>query len=209
MLTIPNKARGLRLRRLLGLTAALSAGAVALSGAASAQAALSGACNTSPLTKPFAAWGDNNTYELAPGGDFTAGAPGWTLGGGAKLVAGGDPFVASSTPTSLELPAGATAQSPYTCVDVSYPLFRFFARNLGSASKIQVTVLYNNLVLQIVQLSAGTVTTTSSWAPSGQLSTDATLGTLTSLGNARVSLRFTAIGGPAEIGHVYIDPRCA
>ena len=208
LITSPNP-RGRRLRRLLGLTAALAGAAVALSGAASAQAALSGACNTSPLTKPFTAWGDSNSYELAPGGDFTAGAPGWTLSGGAKLVAGGDPFVASSMPTSLELPAGATAQSPYTCVDVSYPTLRFFARNLGSASKIQVTVLYNNIVLQIVQLSAGTVTTTSNWAPSGQLSTAATLGTLTSLGNAKVSLRFTAIGGPAEIDHVYIDPRCA
>lgn len=198
-----------RSRRLLTLVVAGAALATPLITGASAQAAISGTCNTYPLSEPFATWGDTNTYELAPGGDFTGGAPGWTLSAGAKLVAGGDPFVASTTPTSLELPAGASAQSPYTCVNVSYPLFRFFARNLGSAAKIQVTVLYNNLVLQIVQLSAGTVTTTGSWAPSQQLSTQATLGTLTSLGNAKVSLRFTAIGGPAEIDHVYIDPRCA
>jgi hypothetical protein len=196
-------------RALFPLAGTIAAVAAFAGSTAPAQAALVGTCNSAPLSEPFAAWGDSNTYELAPGGDFTGGAPGWTLSGGAKLVSGGDPFEASSTPTSLELPAGATAQSPYTCADMSYPLFRFFDRNLGSASRIQVTVLYNNLVLQIVQLPAGTVTTTGSWAPSGQLSTQATLGTLTSLGNARVSLRFTAIGGSAEIDHVYIDPRCA
>jgi hypothetical protein len=109
----------------------------------------------------------------------------------------------------VQLPAGASVQSPFTCVNVSYPLFRFFARNLAGGSKIQVTVLYNNLVLGLVPLTVGTISTTGNWQPSAQLSTAATLGTLTSLGNTEVSLRFTAIGGTAQIDHVYIDPRCA
>ena len=54
------------------------AGAAAFAGnSASAQAALTGACNTSTLSQPFAAWGDHNTYELAPGGDFENAASGW------------------------------------------------------------------------------------------------------------------------------------
>ena len=196
------------LSRMLPL-AGVIAGVAAFAGtSASAQAALTGACNASMLSQPFAAWGDHNAYELAPGGDFANGASGWKLSGGAKIVSGGDPFVAASTPMSLELPAGATAQAPYTCVNVSYPLFRFFARNYGANSNIQVTVLYNNLVLGIVPLNVGTVSTSPSWAPSAQLSTAALLGTLTSLGDAQVSLRFTAVGGPAQIDDVYIDPRC-
>ena len=194
--------------RLLPLAGAI-AGVVAFAAtAATAQAALAGACNTSPLSQPFAAWGDQNPYELAPGGDFQNGAPGWKLTGGAKIVTGGDPFVTEATPMSLQLPAGASAQSPYTCVNLSYPLFRFFARNYGANSNIQVSLLYNNLVLGIIPLNVGTVTTTPSWAPSAQLSTAAILGTLTSLGNAQVSLRFTAVGAPAQLDHLYIDPRC-
>jgi hypothetical protein len=194
--------------RLLPLAGAIAAVVAFGANSATAQAALAGACNTSPLSQPFAAWGDLNAYELAPGGDFQNGAPGWKLSGGAKIVTGGDPFVATSTPMSLQLPAGATAQSPYTCVNVSYPLFRFFARNEGANSNIQVSILYNNLVLGIIPLNVGTVTTTSNWAPSPQLSTAALLGTLTSLGNADVSLRFTAAGGPAQLDDLYIDPRC-
>ena len=194
--------------RLLPLAGAI-AGVVAFAGtAATAEAALAGACNTSPLSQPFAAWGDNNPYELAPGGDFQNGAPGWKLAGGAKIVSGGDPFVTQATPMSLQLPAGASAQSPYTCVNLSYPTFRLFARNLGANANIQVSLLYNNLVLGIIPLTVGTVTTTPNWAPSGQLSTAALLGTLTSLGNAQISLRFTAVGGPAQLDHLFIDPRC-
>lgn len=194
--------------RLLPLAGAL-AGVVAFAAtAATAQAALAGACNTSPLSQPFAAWGDHNPYELAPGGDFQYGAPGWKLTGGAKVVSGGDPFGAEASPMSLQLPAGSSAQSPYTCVNLSYPLFRFFARNYGANSNIQVSLVYNNLVLGIIPLNVGTVATTPSWAPSAQLSTAATLGTITSLGDAQVSLRFTAVGGPAQLDHLYIDPRC-
>lgn len=209
-MTIVRRTTATRLSRaMVPLAGAIAAVAAFTGTSVPAEAALTGDCNTSPLSQPFAAWGDTNSYELAPGGDFQAGAPGWKLAGGAKVVSAGDPYVASSSPTSLQLPAGASAQSPYTCVNVSYPLFRFFDRNLGGASKIQVTVLYNNLVLGLVPLTVGTISTTGNWQPSAQLSTAATLGTLTSLGNAKVSLRFTAIGGTAQIDHVYIDPRCA
>ena len=107
---------------------------------------------------------------------------------------------------SLELPAGATAQSPYTCVNVSYPLFRFFARNYGANSNVRSPS------------STTTSCSASSRSTSGQ-SRPPQLGTarssrpprysdLTSLGDAQVSLRFTAVGGPAQIDDVYIDPRC-
>lgn len=195
--------------RMLPLAGIIAAIATAGAGAAPADAALSGACNTSPLSQPFAPWGDSNPYELAPGGNFQNGAPGWKLSGGAKVVAGGDPYTASSAPMSVQLPAGATAQSPYTCVNLSYPLFRFFARNSTGASHIQVTILYNNLVLGIVPLPVGTVTPAGTWQPSAQLTTGSLLGTLTSLGNAQVSMRFTAVGGTAQISDVYVDPRCS
>src|SRR5689334_16855627 len=69
------------------------------------------ACNLSPLSQPFTRWLDPAWYELAPGGDFES--TGWQLYGGARRVAGSDPFAATGTTGSwsLSLPAGASAES--------------------------------------------------------------------------------------------------
>ena len=59
--------------------------------------------------------------ELAPGGSFEDSS--WSLGGGAQIVPGGEPFGAtgSQSTSSLSMPAGSSAQSPSTCVDAAYP----------------------------------------------------------------------------------------
>ena len=121
-------------RRLLPLAAIVSS--LGLSGvlsAAPAQAALvsTGACDNATLSQPFASLGDTNQYKLVPGGSFESGTAGWTLSGGAKVVAGSEPYGATGSvgKSSLYLPAGASAQTPYTCVNASYPSLRLFARN--------------------------------------------------------------------------------
>jgi hypothetical protein len=39
-------------------------------------------------------------------------------------------------------PAGASVQTPYTCVDYTYPTFRFFGRNNRLLSTLAVSIVY-------------------------------------------------------------------
>ena len=56
---------------------------------------------------------------------------------------GAEPFAATGTlgSWSLSLPAGASAQSPPTCVDAAYPTIRFFTQGTGL---LEVNVVYGN-----------------------------------------------------------------
>ena len=53
-------------------------------------------------------------YKPAPGGDFEAGSPSWTLTGGAKIVAGNasQQVGGAGDRSSARLPPGASATSP-------------------------------------------------------------------------------------------------
>jgi hypothetical protein len=187
---------------------------IALIPAASAQAALisTDACDNAPLTQPFLPWGDSNPYKLVPGGDFESGLSGWTLSGGAAWVAGSEPFDATGAAGkySMYLPAGASVQSPYTCVDAAYPLFRFFARNNGLLSTVAASIVYKEPLVGPVTIPVGTVLLSGTWDRSAQMSTLAVAqglvnGLLTGK-TPQVALRFTALTGSSQIDDVYIDP---
>jgi hypothetical protein len=177
---------------------------------ASAQAALvsTGACNEAALSEPFAQWGDSNAYELVPQGDFEGSLSQWTLSGGAARASGSEPFgvTGSVGSYSLGLPAGASAQSPYACVNASYPSFRFFARNDSLLATIAVEVVYKTL-LGPVALPLGAVALSGTWQPTLPMLTGSIAGGLLSGGTAQVALRFTALTGSSQIDDVYIDPR--
>jgi hypothetical protein len=201
------------LGRRLTVVAAATCAVSAFGTSASAQAALisTAACNATALSTPFAAWGDTSDYELAPGGNFESGLTGWTLSGGAGLVAGSEPYDATGTPgsSSLLLPAGASAQSPFTCVNAAYPTLRFFARNNGLASSVLVQVVYRTALGVQVVLPVGTVALSGSWEPTLPMLTASAVPAALSGGTAEVALRFTALLGPSQIDDVYVDPRCA
>jgi hypothetical protein len=190
----------------------LIGGALALAclPASSAQAALlsSGACNEAALSQPFARWGDSSDYELVPQGNFEGSTSEWTLSGGAAKVAGSEPFGASGTvgQYALTLPAGASAQSPYTCVNASYPSFRFFARNDSLLSTVVVQVVYKTL-LGPVALPLGAAALSTSWQPTAPMLTGSVVLGALSGGTAQVALRFTALTGSSQIDDIYIDPR--
>lgn len=190
---------------LAGITLASS-----LAGAAPAQAALvnTGACNEATLSQPFLSWGDTSFYELVPGGDFEGSLAGWTLSGGAQVVAGGEPYLVdgSTGSYSLQLPAGASALSPYTCVDAAYPTFRFFARNEGVASSVVAQVVYQT-ALGTVTLPLGTVLASEEWEPTLPMLTGSALAGALSGGTAEVALRFTALTGSSRLDDVFVDPR--
>jgi hypothetical protein len=129
--------------------------------AASANAALisTDACDNAPLTQPFAQFADSNPYKLVPGGDFEGSLSGWTLSGRATRVAGSEPFGVTGAvgKSSMYLPAGASVQTPYTCVDAAYPSFRFFGRNNGLLSIVAVSIVYKEPLLGPVAVPVGTV----------------------------------------------------
>jgi hypothetical protein len=201
-------------RRRLMLVGLLGALTLAVLPVASARATtLTDACDNATLTQPFAPWGDSNYYKLVPGGDFEGSLTGWTLSGGATKVAGSEPFGVTGTvgKYSISLPAGASIQSPYTCVDYAYPTFRFFDVSNAGASTIAVSVVYQEPLLGTLTLPVSDVTLSTTWAPSALMPTMAALqsilSSLTTGTTPEVALKFTALTGSSRIDDVFVDPR--
>jgi hypothetical protein len=192
-------------------------GALALVCVPAASARAAGLVNTDPcdkstLSQPFAQFGDSSSYKLVPGGDFEGSLAGWTLSGGATKVAGSEPFGATGSvgKYSMYLPAGASVQSPYTCVDAAYPMFRFFGRNNGLLSIVAVSIVYKEPLLGPVAVPIGAVLLSPSWSPSAQMFTLSAVqgivnGLLTGT-TPQIAFRFTAITGSSQIDDVYVDP---
>jgi hypothetical protein len=186
----------------------VAAAALTVLGASPAQAALirTGACDTSSLSQPFRSWGDGNSYKLIPGGDFEGGLGGWTVRGGA-VVAGGGPLHDGSG-HAVELEPGDWVQTPKTCVNTSYPTFRFFTSGTGNAtSTVLVQAVYALPLLGDVPVPVGVATLSPGWSPTLPMLTASTVTGLLSNGTAQVGLRFTQLLGTSRIDDVYIDPR--
>jgi len=201
--------RRIAFRPRLLLSSAVGALALCCWPAASAQAALiqTDACDNAPLTQPFAAWGDTNPYKAVPGGSFEGSLTGWTLSGGARVVAGNEAFAVAGGTHSLYLPAGASATTPLTCVDAAYPTARFFAKNDGLLANVLVQLLYRDPVLGLVPIPVGTAALSSSWHPTLPMLTLSAVPGLLNGGSAQVAIRFTALLGASQIDDIYIDPR--
>jgi hypothetical protein len=172
-------------------------------GASSAGAGLGIAC-PDPTTQPFRAWSDYAKYVQVPDGGFEAGASGWTLAGGAKVVVGNEPFYLRSAGDrwSLSMPAGGTATSPPMCISLLSSKMRFVAG--GSTGNVKVQVLYRGLLSSALgTFDGGTVSSTGGWAPSPEISM---LGGVLPLLTQSVQFRFVATSGSARIDDVYLDP---
>lgn len=193
----------------IGLAATVAGLALSLFSVAPAQAALisTGACNEASLSQPFLRWSDANDYELLPGGDFEGSLAGWSVGAGATLSSGSEPFAATGSlgARSLRLGPGATVQSPSTCVNAAYPSFRFFGHSNGALSTLLVQVVYQT-PLGTTSLPLNVVALTGQWQPTLPLLTGSVVGGLLSGGTAEVSLRFTELTGSSQIDDVFIDP---
>jgi hypothetical protein len=190
-------------RRLRGSLAVMIALGVVSAVALFAPAAQAGLidvspCNGATLSTPFAPWADQSSYELAPGGDFESSA--WTLTGRASVAEGSESFAATGAlgESSLSLPAGASAQSPPTCVDAAYPTIRFFAAGAGTMA---VGVAYDGLYLP-----AGIAIVAGGWQPSPVMLTSSALPAALSGGTTDVSLVLTTLTGNLHIDDVFIDP---
>jgi hypothetical protein len=167
----------------------------------------SGCAVNHALSTPFTRFGDYRTYALAPGGNFESGTQGWSLAGGASVVAGNEPFYVggSGHRYALRLPSGASATTSRMCIDETYPLFRMFVRNAGALSgDLNVQVLMHDWSGRTYTAGAGTIEVSSTgWT----LSRDLRIAMANRTdGGTLVSFRFTAAGGDWTIDDVYVDP---
>ena len=179
---------------------------VVLGFAPGAQASCSGT-----TSQKFLKWNDTGWYKLATGGSMES-SKGWTLTK-ASIVSGNEPWYVTSTKDtrSLNVPYGASATSPWMCVDTAYPYFRAFARNQGAAtSKLKVDVLFKDSSGAVKTLpTVGISTSNTSWQlsqrmglASGQVATKAD-------GTAGVAFRFSPMdsAGKWQVDDLYVDPR--
>jgi hypothetical protein len=188
-----------------GATLAAAFGAAAPAAHAGLLTQTAAGCPTETLSQPFLAWGDPSEYFLAPGGDFSAGAGGWSLSGGAQTgTAGGSP-----SGYALSLPDGSSATSPAVCVGVSAPSVRFFATNSGNPlASLAVSVNFVGPLGLPLSLPIGTVSSSGSWQPTPIYPILANLLPLLPGNQTPVSFAFTPAGsgGNWQIDDLYVDP---
>lgn len=111
-----------------------------------------GTCAPLPTTKAFQKVdGDSADYSVAPNGSFEAGAGGWTLTGGARVVTANENLGIAPGKKALQMPLLSSATSPAFCVDESHPHFRF-------AYKVDNAVLTGFIAYVIYRDAAGKVT---------------------------------------------------
>jgi hypothetical protein len=187
---------------LAGLAPAARADLLSLSG---------GNCPGQQLTQPFAAWGDQGSYSLVPGGAFEPGDTDWSTAGGAGVIAGNEPWNVhgGDDASSLLLPAGSSATSPATCIALDSPMLRFFARSSedSPSSTLRVDVLFKTPLGLLSSLPIGLVPASGDWQPTSPYLLLVNALSLLGGGENVVAFRFTPRGAADwQIDDVYIDP---
>ncbi len=196
----------IRPRRASELVVALAAGAATL---ALLPAIASAACQSAAVSQPFAQFGDEADYQLAPGGTFESGAPGWSLGG-SRVVEGNETYYAAGAGShSLAIGAGGTAVSPAVCIGSEYPTFRFFVEQTGGGPQATLTasLRWVDLLGVAVESPAGSVSAGGAWSPSPvmRLGNSVPLWLLNSTADVQLVFRSSG-GGSWAIDDVFIDP---
>jgi hypothetical protein len=203
----------------IALCAALAATALTVP-AASAKSAglgdllggiLAPSCNSSG-TQVFAQWGDYANYFLAPNGGLENGSTGWSLGGGASVVSGNQPFFASGQ-HSLALPSGSTATSPTTCIGAGDLYVRMFGADKGGTdSGLRVRVIWYGLLNKVLGITnVNTYSPGSDWSPTDKLSSGGgtiAVPLLPIVGSTSARIQVTPVGSGSRwlIDDLYIDP---
>jgi hypothetical protein len=169
------------------------------------QSLIGGDCG--PTTTAFAQWGDSRSYYFTASGGFESGAPGWTLGGGATVVAGNEPFFlhSSADNSSLLLPSGATATSPPLCFGVLDPGLRFLAVAPSGSGTLHVQLVARGVLGVLAVIDGGTIQVGPTWAPTEVFST---LGSQLNvpLGTKTIQVVLTSTSGDVQVDDLYIDP---
>jgi hypothetical protein len=169
-------------------------------------------CPTPVTSKPFAPWGDNAHYQLAPGGAFEAGDESWQMHSGASVVSGNEPWKVhgASDSRSLQLNPGESATSPVMCVGLEHPTLRLFARNNRSLlSTLSVEVIFETSLGLRASAPVGVLLPSGKWKPSPRFLVVANLLPLLPGEKTPVQFRVRSVGlGTWWVDDFYVDPRC-
>lgn len=203
----------------LALGAAVAATALAVP-AASAQSAdlggllgglLGGNCRSGG-SQVFAQWGDFADYFLAPNGGLESGSYGWSLGGGASVVSGNEPFLPTGS-HSLSLPSGSSALSPVTCIGSGDLYVRMFGNDQGGTdSGLHVRVVWYGLLNRVLGISDfDTYSPVSSWSPTDKLDStggEISIPLLPIVGSTSARVELTPLGSGSNwrIDDLFVDP---
>jgi hypothetical protein len=159
----------------------------------------------SPMSEPFAQFGDHASYTPVPGGSFESGVAGWSLRNGASVVSGNEPFAATGS-SSLSLPAGSYATSPFMCVGSLSPTLRMFGFASSSSTPLTVQILAKNVLGLLTVLGVGVVYPgQTSWAPTSSGLFLQGLGALLT-NTTSIAFRFAPVNGSWTIDDAYVDP---
>lgn len=211
-----NRLNSLTHRTRFIVAAALSASALLFGAAPAAHAGVlvqsATDCTYPPYEQPFARWGDQANYILAPGGSFEGGANGWSLNNAAVDSGNESYYVGGAGDShSLKIGPGGSALTPTMCVGIDRPTLRFFARSsagLLSLSTLAVSVRVETSLGLVVELPVGVVTPNTRWTPSLPMPVLASLLPLLPNDMTPVQFRFTPVLGASWwIDDVYVDPR--
>jgi hypothetical protein len=164
-------------------------------------------CTEGSFSQPFQALKDRNWYTLAPGqSDSGFNGAGWELSGGAKIVTTTLPD--GSTGTVLDLPSGARAVSPTSCITTDYPTARAYVRNVVGGEGVAFNVAYEGTKTWEQPKNTGQIhgPGKAEWGPSGNVNLQpekAFAGwqpmRITLVGNGRTS--------DFQVYDLYLDPR--
>jgi hypothetical protein len=165
-------------------------------------------------TQVFSQWNDFANYFLAPNGGLESGSLGWSLGGGASVVNGNEPFYPTGS-HSLSLPSGSTATSGTTCIGKGDLYVRMFGADKGGTdSGLQVRVVWYGLLNKVLGITDfNTYGPGSDWAPTDKLSSSGgsiAIPLLPILGSTSARVQLTPMGSGSRwlIDDLYIDPSC-
>jgi hypothetical protein len=211
--------RGVKRARnaLLGVLA--GAALLALPGSASAGVLVASApdCDNGAVSQPFAQFGDDNNYFLAPGGSFEGSLDGWGLNR-SGVIGDQEPWQVADDGGSkaLKVGAGGSALTPVMCVGIEHPTMRFFAHRsggglLGGTSTLLVTARTETSLGLVVDVPVGTITTLTNgtkWNKTPQQIVLTSLLPLLPGEHTPIQFRFTPVGtSDWVIDDVYVDPR--
>jgi hypothetical protein len=184
--------------------------ALTLSGAAHAAVSNPYDCSVQAVvSQSFAQWGDYAQYTPAPNAGVENGSAGWTLGAGAKVVDGNEPWKigGSADAKALELAANSWAVTAPMCIDRTFPHFRFFANRLASRGDLKIDVLFYDTKGNIQATKAIAYhAALSGWLPTGMIDIGV-FDAKTTVTAAPVAFRFTTTKDSGyRIDDVYVDP---
>jgi hypothetical protein len=165
-------------------------------------------CEGQSFSQPFTSLKDSNYYTLVEGGDFNSPSEGWQLSNGAQIVEGARPD--GSTGGILDLPSGAVAVSPVTCVTLLYPTARMYVRNVKGGEGVSVGMAYagTNRTISSPQNVGQVHGAHNDWTASSPINVQPQIaGPAESTREARFVFKAGGKTSEFQLYDVYVDPR--